>query len=91
MEMVSQDLFSNILYNDHVTTVLLLTIWCIWLTGELSYQECLKGNISALEEFLDNLEDNDPAYRSRTSQQAWLPVDGDSDPVLLSLRKRYTT
>ena len=59
-----------------------------YFVGELSVQECVKVNGTALEEYIEKIEESNPLYKARYSQQAWLQIDNQSDSVLIRLQER---
>ncbi|KXJ22138.1 transmembrane prolyl 4-hydroxylase isoform X2 [Exaiptasia diaphana] len=85
------DMYSTVRFKENDIRSLLLKLgFDKDKDGELSYRECLKANVSALEDYIDNIESSDPLYKTRYSQQAWLSVNNDSDPVLVLLQQRIT-
>ena len=71
----------------------LLTVYCNFLfkyyTGKITEEEFATLNTLGIEDHLNIVMREHPKHRQRTSEQVWLPLADEYDPVLSKLRTRY--
>ena len=68
----------NLLYNFSFQT----------LTDKITEDEFLTLNTLGIEDYLNIVMREHPKHRQRTSEQVWLPLADEYDPVLGKLRTR---